>query len=179
MSLNQKNTLVLVVDIQERLMPVLYEATVFAAACRRLLTGAELLELPVIVTEQYPKGLGQTIADIRLASKDAPVFEKTRFSAYTEEVQAALKDQQVENIIVIGCETHICILQTTLDLQQAGYQVYLPQECVTSRILENKDNGLNQAQQAGAIVSNIESLLFQILQDAKHPQFKAISKLIQ
>lgn len=179
MALTTENTLILVIDIQERLMPVLHEASVFTDACRRLLHGAELLQLPVILTEQYPKGLGQTLSEIRLVAKDAPVFEKTRFSAYTEAVQVALKDKQPENMIVIGCETHICVLQTVLDLRQAGYQVYLPQECVTSRTLINKNNGLNQAQQAGAIISNIESLLFQILQDAKHPQFKAISKLIQ
>lgn len=177
--LNPKETLLLVVDIQERLMPVLHQAETFIAASRRMIEGAQLLELPMIVTEQYPKGLGCTINDIKLVCKDAPVYEKTQFSACIPEIQAALKEQQIKNIILIGCETHICILQTALDLRAQGYQVYLPQDCLTSRALDNKNNGLAQAEQAGAIISNVESLLFQILHDAKHPQFKAISKLIQ
>ncbi|XXQ67456.1 isochorismatase family protein [Neisseriaceae bacterium B1] len=177
--LNPKETLLLVVDIQERLIPMLHQAEHFIAASRRIIEGAQLLELPIILTEQYPKGLGYTVNDIKLVSKDAPVYEKTQFSAYTPYIQAALKEKAIQNIILIGCETHICILQTALDLRAQGYQVYLPQDCLTSRTLDNKNNGLAQAVQAGAIVSNVESVLFQILHDAKHPQFKAISKLIQ
>lgn len=177
--LNSTNTLLLVVDIQERLIPVLHQTEAFTAACRRLVEGLQLLEVPLMVTEQYPKGLGHTVADIKLLCKDAPVYEKTQFSAITPEVQAALKDKPVQNIVLIGCETHICILQTALELQAQGYQVYLPQDGLTSRTLDNKNNGLAQAQQAGAIISNVESILFQILRDAKHPHFKAISKLIQ
>lgn len=179
MNLTADNTLILVVDIQERLMPVLHQAERFTAACRTLLTGGLLLGLPVVLTEQYPKGLGQTVADIRLLLKDIPVIEKTRFSALTDEVRAQLQQRQPENIVLIGCETHICILQTALDLRAAGKQVYVPQECVTSRAPANIANGLAQIQAAGAIIGNIESLLFQLLQDARHPQFKAISKLIQ
>lgn len=178
--LKTDNTLVLIVDIQERLIPALNEAVSFVSACRRFITGAQLLNLPLIITEQYPKGLGATIADIRLLCKDTPVFSKTQFSAYTEDVQAALKKMPaIQNIILLGCETHICILQTVLDLRAQNYSVYLPQECLSSRTLANKNNGIAQITQTGAIVSNIESLLFQLLQDAKHPQFKALSKLIQ
>lgn len=174
-----ENTLILAIDIQERLVPVLHDSSDFVASCRRLLDGAHILQLPVLITEQYPKGLGSTIADIRLVAKNAPVFEKTQFSALTDEVQAALMQHAPQNVILIGCETHVCILQTALGLCSQGYRVYLPQECVASRTLSNKNNGLAQMQQAGAVVGNIESLLFQILQDAKHPHFKAISKLIQ
>lgn len=179
MMLKIENTLVLAVDIQERLMPALHQADEFVAACRRMLTGAQLLALPILLTEQYPKGLGHTLTDIRLLCKDVPLFEKTRFSAFIPDVQKILSERQVDNVVVMGCETHICILQTVLDLLAAGYQVYLPLECLTSRTLVNKDNGLAQMQQAGACVSNIESILFQLLQDAQHGQFKEISKLIR
>ena len=174
------NTTLLIVDIQERLLPALHEHQAFLAACRQFITGANLLGVPHIITEQYPKGLGATVPDIALLTPDAPKFSKTQFSAYTAEVAAALQSRQPEkqNIILIGCETHICVLQTVLDLRQQGYNVFIPQECATSRTAANKANGLQQIQAAGGIVSNIESLLFMLLKDAQHPQFKAISKLI-
>ncbi len=172
------NTALLIVDIQERLLPALHEHQAFLAACRQFITGANLLGVPHIITEQYPKGLGATVPDIALLTPDAPKFSKTQFSAYTAEVAAALQSRQPENIVLIGCETHICMLQTVLDLRQQGYNVFIPQECATSRTAANKANGLQQIQAAGGIVSNIESLLFMLLKDAQHPQFKAISKLI-
>ena len=172
------NTTLLIVDIQERLLPALHEHQAFLAACRQFITGANLLGVPHIITEQYPKGLGATVPDIALLTPDAPKFSKTQFSAYTAEVATALQSRQPENIVLIGCETHICVLQTVLDLRQQGYNVFIPQECTTSRTAANKANGLQQIQVAGGIVSNIESLLFMLLKDAQHPQFKAISKLI-
>ena len=173
-----ENTRLIIVDIQERLLPALHESQAFLAACRQFITGANLLGVPHLITEQYPKGLGATVPDIALLTPDAPKFSKTQFSAYTAEVAAALQLRQPENIVLIGCETHICVLQTVLDLRQQGYNVFIPQECVTSRTAANKANGLQQIQAAGGIVSNIESLLFMLLKDAQHPQFKAISKLI-
>ena len=172
------NTTLLIVDIQERLLPALHEHQAFLAACRQFITGANLLGVPHIITEQYPKGLGATVPDIALLTPNAPKFSKTQFSAYTAEVATALQSRQPENIVLIGCETHICVLQTVLDLRQQGYNVFIPQECATSRTAANKANGLQQIQVAGGIVSNIESLLFMLLKDAQHPQFKAISKLI-
>lgn len=172
------NTALLIVDIQERLLPALHEHQAFLAACRQFITGANLLGVPHIITEQYPKGLGATVPDIALLTPNAPKFSKTQFSVYTAEVAAALQSRQPENIVLIGCETHICMLQTVLDLRQQGYNVFIPQECATSRTAANKANGLQQIQAAGGIVSNIESLLFMLLKDAQHPQFKAISKLI-
>lgn len=179
MKISADNTLVLVVDIQERLMPVLHQSEQFVRAARTLLGGTTLLGLPTLITEQYPKGLGQTVADVRLLVKDAPVFEKTRFSALTPEVQAALEQAGRENIVLIGCETHICVLQTAQDLLAWGKRVYVPQECVSSRSAANIANGLAQIGEAGGQIGNLESLLFQILQDAQHPHFKAVSKLIQ
>lgn len=174
------NTVVLVVDIQERLLPVLHEAAAFTAACRRMIQGAAILQLPLVITEQYPKGLGATVPDIALLCKDKPVFSKTRFSAWTEEVQAWFSEQgRAENVIVLGCETHICLLQTVLDMRAAGLNVFVPQECVASRTAANRNNGLQQMREIGAVVSNMESVLFMLLQDAKHERFKEISKLIQ
>ena len=176
--LTPDNTLTLVIDIQERLLPVLHENERFIADTVKLITGLRALDVPLLLTEQYPKGLGHTVEAVKTAADNAPVFEKTRFSAWTEDVAAAVRDSGATNIIAVGCETHICMLQTVLDLRAQGLNVYLPQECLTSRTAANKKNGLRQATAAGAIVSNVESVLFQLLQDAKHPAFKTISKLI-
>lgn len=179
-SLQTTNTVCLVVDIQERLTPVLHEAASLVANSSLLLQGLNALGVPLLLTEQYPKGLGGTLAEIRrYFAEDALIVEKTRFSAYVAEVADFIEEQQVKNVIVIGAEAHVCMLQTVLDLRAQGLAVYVPFECTTSRNPLNKDNALQQMREAGAIVSNIESLLFMLLQDAKHLAFKTISKLIQ
>lgn len=173
------NTVCFVVDIQERLTPALHNHEFFSEKSRQLLQGLQALEVPIALTEQYPKGLGHTIAAIKLLLKDNPVFEKTQFSAWIPEVENFIAEHQAKNVILIGGETHICVLQTAIELRQRGFNVYLPQECLASRTELNKNNGLQQMHDAGAIVTNIESLLFMLLGDAKHTAFKTISKLIQ
>ncbi len=178
-ALNSENTVCIVVDIQERLTPALNEAEAMVASSRLLLQGLQALAVPLLVTEQYPKGLGVTVAAVKLLLGDALLFEKTRFSAFTDEVAAALKTQGAQNVILVGAEAHVCMLQTALDLRAAGYAVYVPFECTTSRAAANKANALAQMSAAGVVVSNVESVLFQLLADAKHPAFKTVSKLIQ
>lgn len=176
---NNNNTVCLIIDIQERLCTALHEAEQFVAKSATFLQGIQALNLPCLLTEQYPKGLGKTLPAITDAlSADTPCIEKTQFSADLPEVRQFLQEHACQNVIIIGAETHVCILQTALDLQNAGYQVYLPFECLTSRDPLNKNNALTQLTQSGAVVSNIESLLFALLRDAKHPAFKTISKLI-
>lgn len=177
--LNTQNTLAIVVDIQQRLMPVLHESENFINQNKKMIAGLNALGVKIIVTEQYPKGLGATLPEIRELVVDAPYFEKTKFSALIDEVDEILLTQNVENVILLGCETHVCMLQTALDLREKNLNVYVPQECVTSRTLDNKNNGLAQIQAAGGVISNMESVLFQLLGDAKHEAFKTISKLIQ
>ncbi|SSY70107.1 isochorismatase family protein [Alysiella crassa] len=177
--LQQDNTIALVIDIQERLIPAMNDGADFVSKSCQLIKGLNILNIPTIVTEQYPKGLGNTVAAVQDLTANAPVFEKTQFSALTADVQAAIDDKKPKNIIVLGCETHVCVLQTVLTLREQGLAVYLPQECLASRTLANKNNALQQMQAVGAVVSNVESVLFQLLGDAKNPAFKEISKLIQ
>ncbi len=173
------NTACIVVDIQERLNPALHQAEEMVANSRTLLQGLQALDVPVAATEQYPKGLGHTVAAVGGLLGGAPVFEKTRFSALIPEVQQFLQSRNIENVILIGAEAHVCMLQTVLDLRAAGLGVYVPFECTASRAPANKANALEQMRAAGAVVSNVESVLFQLLGDAKHPAFKTVSKLIQ
>lgn len=173
------NTAIIIVDIQERLHPVILEADRMTSECVKLLEGAKLLQLPVIATEQYPKGLGHTIAPLQPYLVDGQVYEKREYSYATTEVLEFLSKHKIKNVIVLGEETHICVFQGTRALLSAGYNVYLPISCVSSRTTENKANGLDQLKTLGAVVSNVETLLFDMMKTSEHPQFKEISKLIK
>lgn len=175
-----ENTLCIVVDIQERLLPALHDAEAMVARSRVVIQGLQALGVKLAVTEQYPKGLGKTAPAVQLLlDDDVPVFEKTLFSAVVPEVDALLREHKIENVILLGAEAHVCMLQTVVDLRAKGLNVYVPFDCTTSRDPLNKDNALQQMRYLGAVVSNSESVLFQLLRDAKHPAFKTVSKLIQ
>ncbi|HFC6351645.1 TPA: isochorismatase family protein [Neisseria elongata] len=173
------NTACLIVDIQERLTPALHEAERFTAACTLLIQGLHALGIPMMATEQYPQGLGTTLPEIKSLLPDTPFVEKTRFSAVLPETEDFIRRHNAQNIVLIGAETHICMLQTALDLRAQGLNVYIPAECAASRNPANKSNGLEQMRAAGVTVGNGESLLFALLRDAKHPAFKTISKLVR
>ena len=179
MTLRTDNTACLIVDIQERLTPALHEAERFTAACTLLIQGLHALGIPMMATEQYPQGLGTTLPEIKSLLPDTPFVEKTRFSAVLPETEDFIRRHNAQNIVLIGAETHICMLQTALDLRAQGLNVYIPAECAASRNPANKTNGLEQMRAAGATVGNSESLLFALLRDAKHPAFKTISKLVR
>ena len=179
MTLRTDNTACPNVDIQERLTPALHEAERFTAACTLLIQGLHALGIPMMATEQYPQGLGTTLPEIKSLLPDTPVVEKTRFSAALPETEDFIRRHNAQNIVLIGAETHICMLQTALDLRAQGLNAYIPAECAASRNPANKTNGLEQMRAAGVTVGNGESLLFALLRDAKHPAFKTISKLVR
>ena len=133
----------------------------------------------MMATEQYPQGLGTTLPEIKSLLPDTPFVEKTCFSAVLPETEDFIRRHNAQNIVLIGAETHICMLQTALDLRAQGLKVYIPAECAASRNPVNKANGLEQMRAAGVTVGNGESLLFALLRDAKHPAFKTISKLVR
>ena len=145
-----------------------------------LLTAADLLSVPVIITEQYPKGLGGTAPElIQQLKGKAPVIEKTNFSCVKADgFISALQLAECKQVILTGMESHICILQTAMDLLASGYTVFIVEDAVSSRTKSSQYNALQRLRQAGAIVTNIESVLFEWLEDASHPHFKTISKLI-
>jgi nicotinamidase-related amidase len=173
---------ILIIDIQDRLLSAMPEGVQarITEQVNVLLQAANLLTMPVLVTEQYPKGLGHTDAAITATlPPNTPVVEKTLFSAYqVEAVRDWLHQHSRQQVILLGMETHICILQTALDLVEAGFEVFVIEDGVSSRAKGNQFNALQRLRLAGVTISNTESILFEWLGDAKHPHFKTLSKLI-
>lgn len=172
--LQAKDCALLVVDAQEKLTPVLLDRDLFVKKLAQLITGARYLDLPVFFSEQYPKGLGPTLKELKALTPNAPVFEKTAFSA------GAMAGQIDSKVIVIaGCEAHICVRQTVLDFRSQGKSVVLIADAVASRHAENREIALQELRAEGVKISSVEALLFELLGDAKHPRFKEISALIR
>lgn len=172
-----------IVDVQTRLttaMPV----KVLARLQRNinlLLQSANTLSIPVLVTEQYPKGLGSTEPKINeLLPKNTPKFEKTCFSCTgAEGFLSQLEKIERKQIILVGMEAHICILQTAIQLIAGGYQVLVAADSICSRHRENYENSLDRMAKTGVVICNTESILFEWLRDAKHEHFKKLSSLVQ
>ena len=146
-----------------------------------MVAGAKLLNLPIIVTEQYPKGLGHTAEEIKAAlPSGVEIIEKTTFSSCgTRQFQNQLESAGAKQVLVGGIEAHICVNQTVHDLLSAGFQVHLLADCIGARQPINKKISMRKMQSSGAILSSIEMALFELLRDAKHEQFKAIQQLIK
>lgn len=168
------------VDIQERLFPHIADKEELEKNLNILIKGLILHEIPIIVNEQYKKGIGETIPSIRELTDDYPHFEKTTFSCCGQEDSlAAVKATGKKFVILAGIETHVCVLQTALDLLEEGLQPVLVTDCVNSRKQKDKDMAISRLIQAGVIPTTYESLLFELTVNAKHPQFKEISKLVK
>ena len=170
-----------IIDMQESFRVAIPDFDEAAARIAVAVTSAQLLSLPVVVTEQYPKGLGRTAAEIRaaLAPGSEPI-EKTAFSSCgAQEFVARLERTGARQIIVCGIEAHICVNQTTHDLLARGFRVHLLTDCITSRAPRDREAGISKMQRSGALPSTVELALFELLRDARHEQFKAVQKLIK
>jgi nicotinamidase-related amidase len=183
MTLAREGTTLLIVDVQERLFPamdadhreeVMRNIKVLAAAARRL-------RLPVVVTEQYPKGLGHTLRELHetLGPEVQPVA-KVSFSCWgAEEVRVRLKAAGTRSVILAGIEAHVCVLISALDLMSEGLAVHVAADAVTSRTQANWRLGTEQLRQAGAVVSASETLVFQLLGQADTDDFRELSRLLR
>ena len=167
-------TLFLIIDIQEKLvkMPNGNEAAQNAV---KLAKTADILNIPVIISEQYPQGLGSTIPELKECTKNAIYVEKTSFSAF-ETVKTFLNKKQ---IVLFGIETHICVFQTAIDLINNGYEVFVADSASSSRDEYNKKSALKRLVQAGGQIVTTEMILFELLRSSKHPNFKEVQKIIK
>ena len=170
-----------IVDMQIKLSAVMPADTmqVTAKNCGVLAQAANLLEVPILVTEQYPQGLGETLSELSQYLTKARIIAKTAFSAYGEPKFSQQLHRDKTQILLCGMEAHICVLQTALDLLQQGKQVFVLEDAVISRNLSNKTNALSRLQAVGCVITNTESVLFEWLGSANHEAFKALSKLIR
>ncbi len=167
----------LLVDLQERLMPAIHDGDAVVANAVRLAEGARLLEVPVCATEQYPDGLGPTVAQV--AEFPQLVMPKTSFGAVADPGFGTLLPPGTEEIVVAGCEAHVCVLQTVLGLLARRHRVLLVADAVGSRVASNKAAAIDRMQRHGAEVVTTEMVLFEWLRDSMHPRFRDVQKLIR
>jgi nicotinamidase-related amidase len=178
--LDRDDAVLLVIDIQERLAAAMSERERVVANTAHLIAGAKLLGVPVVHTEQYPKGLGPTVPELRAALAPAPAIEKLTFDCCGERSFApALEQTGRSSVIVCGMETHICVLQTVLGLLAGGLTVHVAADAACSRNPENARLALDMQRDAGAVVTCTETVLFQLLGRAGTPEFKAIQARIR
>ena len=179
--LSRESAALAVIDMQEAFRPVMPDFTEVASRIGLAVEGARLLEVPVIVTEQYPKGLKHTANEIiaRLPAELKPIEKSCFSSCGADDFISELTRRNITQVLVCGIEAHICVLQTSLDLLARGFEVFLLADCITSRRPENKQAGLARLTQAGAIHATLEMVLFEMMRTADSPQFKAIQNLIK
>lgn len=179
--LERQRAALAIIDMQEAFRVPIADFGDVASRIAVMTEACKILGVPIIITEQYPKGLGHTATEIALQlPENIEPIEKLAFSACgAQEFDTRLRERHVEQVIVCGIEAHICVSQTTHDLLQLGYQVHLLSDAITARLPHNREIGLNKMQRAGAMVSSIEMALFEMLRSAEAEEFKAIQRLIK
>ena len=177
--LNAARARLVVIDVQTRLMPAIHEAAPLLANIRRLADGAGLLEIPLLLTEQNPAGLGPTVPELAGAG---PVVAKMSFDASAEpaflEALAGAREADGE-IVLCGCEAHVCVGQTALGLAALGYRVVVVEDAIGSRVIQTKDAALRRLLHHGIEVVTTEMVLFEWLRSAAHPRFREMARLIR
>ncbi len=174
------DTAALLIDVQDKLLPVIHDADDLLALTIRLIKGLHVLEIPILPVRQYPKGLGDYPQALQDALVEYTPSDKTTFSAWeTTEIAQRIQSLGKKNLLVFGAEAHICVLQTVVDLLGAGYNVVMVADCVGSRRPYDLDIALRRAESEGALLTTSESILFELLQKAGTDTFKQISTLIK
>lgn len=175
------DAVLLLVDMQERLQPQIADDARLRRKAAALCAGLQALGVPVVVTEQYPKGLGATVPELAEAVKAAGgALAKTSFSCLADAgVRARLETLGRSTVLVAGVEAHICVLQTALDLQETGRRVLVVEDAVGSRHADDKAAGLARLRLAGVEPTTVEMALFEIMGDSRHPRFKDVQALVK
>jgi len=179
-TLTTDSTALLVIDIQERLFPVMHDKEKLLRNVVKLIKGMQVLEIPILLTEQYPKGLGPTLPEIKELLPDVQPIEKVSFNCCDEEVFCkALDTLKRKQVLIAGIEAHICVYQTAMALFRAGYEVQVVGDGVASRESENKLVALFKMGAAGVSPTTTEMALFELLKVAKGDKFKQISNIVK
>jgi nicotinamidase-related amidase len=165
-----------VVDVQEAFRPAVVDFDEVVANARRLVEGARVLGVPITVTEQYPKGLGNTVPELAEALDGVEPIEKVCFSAVRAD---GFDTERRDQAIVCGIESHVCVSQTAHDLLEQGVEVHVARDAVSSRTEENREVGLHKMETAGAIVTSVETALFELVGAAGSDEFKQVQRLVK
>jgi len=180
MRIERQQSAGLVIDIQERLFPHMDQQEALLRKTTLLLEGLRVLQIPLLVTEQYPKGLGVTLKPISLLLEKEAVLEKISFSCCGDQaVTGKLESLARPSIIICGIEAHVCVLQTVVDLVKLGYRAVVVEDCISSRNPEDKRVAVERMRSEGAVITICESILFELAEVAGTDEFKAISRLVK
>ena len=170
----------LIIDIQERLYPFIFENEKLTKNLSKLIEGLKIIGIPIFITEQYVKGLGPTIEPVATLLGNHRRIEKMSFSCCDEpRVMEGMAVTGKENIIIAGIESHVCVLQTVIDLKRNGYHPVVVEDCVSSRFENDKRIAIERMSQEGAIITTCESILFELLRYSGTEQFRGISRLVK
>lgn len=178
----REDTQSMVIDVQERLTPHIYDHQNIVKQIVTLIKGLQVLGIPIMLNEQYKKGLGDTLPEIRdtLVGNNAKSFEKVTFSACdNDDSWNHLAQQNRSTVLLFGVETHVCIMQTALDLLDNGMQPVIIGDAVGSRFPYDKKQAIRRIRRAGGVITTVESILFELCRSSKDPAFKTISNLIK
>jgi len=179
-TLTVDNTVLVVIDIQDRMYRVMHEKERLLQNLQKLIKGAVVLEVPVVLTEQYPKGLGATLPEIIEILPGVKPVEKLCFSCWGEELfRKEIEKANRPQVLIVGIESHVCVYQTAIDLLASGYGVHVAVDCVSSRELENKEVSLAKMSGAGVNLTTTEIALFEMLKVARGDKFKQISSIVK
>ena len=180
MRITKQNTVGLIIDIQERLFPVMLDKEKLLNNCIILVKGLTELGIHLMATQQYTRGLGETLKSIKSACNSFNYIEKNDFSCCDEPVFASrLKETGAKNIVICGIESHVCVLQTAIDLKENGFNPIVVMDCVSSRTKENLELAKERFRFEGIMMTSYESILFELTRSANVAEFKAISKLVK
>jgi nicotinamidase-related amidase len=174
------DSVLLVIDVQEKLFRVMYRKEQLADNLQRLIKGILVMEIPILVTEQYPRGLGATIPEVAQLLPDTKPLPKVSFSCCGDEAfLQAFKKLNRKKVLIAGIESHVCVYQTAADLLASGYEVYIVNDAVAARTEQNRDTGIKMLLQSGAKLTATEAALFELLKVAKGEKFKAINQIVK
>ena len=181
LKLNPHRAMLLIIDVQKAFVEPIKKSKKVIKKCVILVQAARILGLPIVATEQYPKGLGSTVSDIKMVLGKKQFYpDKTSFSCMGDEkCRNEILKQGRSQVIVAGLESHVCVLQTVLDLLEAGKDVFVLADAVGSRDNEESEYALSRMADSGAIVTTAETVILEMTADSKHPQFKSLQKLIK
>jgi len=178
--LDVERTVLLVIDVQEKLSRVICQKEELVDNLQKLIRGIKVLNVPILVTEQYPQGLGRTIPEIAQLLTNIKPLSKTSFSCCADEdLLKKLEALSRKQVLISGIESHVCVYQTVSDLISLGYEAYVVTDTISSRTPENREIGFKLMSQLGAILTSTETVLFELLKVAKGERFKDISKIVK